>query len=366
MPPKVVWAVLLPAALTGALLLPAGVARAAVSVEIELPKGAVSFSAPFSGPAAITFTFNADDPPDKYRLRLADLTSSAEVTAMRVSIDPATDTSPVRIMFDWPALSPSAPNDYRVRVTSSAGVKMASADFTVTPELRFPITRARPEIVYAYVRDGYRDFLHFIWRQSSRARTVLRVAAARADGTCCGAKVLTHSAGSLGKGKHAWRWGGRDQDGAKAPPGRYFIRAFGVDVNGVKRASRDERFAIKSKLVRRTERASQAGTHFARRTAIARYAVSGRCTFDEFQDEQLVTCRKAGVSLVYRWVLPKRYTLISYGFHTTDGAVGCRSTRSFSSTTKGIATAIKIGSRRGWSQCWVVGARISYSHIVRI
>ena len=112
---------------------------------IEFPGGTSVFYSPFSGPATVTFTFDADTNDATFELRLRRV-GGAVIRTREVFIDPDTMASPHLVSFSWPALSVGSAKTYQVAVYRGGNLQGSPESFQVLPAL-VSITGATPDPV---------------------------------------------------------------------------------------------------------------------------------------------------------------------------------------------------------------------------
>ena len=95
---------------------------------IEFPGGTSVFYSPFSGPATVTFTFDADTNDATFELRLRRV-GGAVIRTREVFIDPDTMASPHPVSFSWPALSVGSAKTYQVAVYRGGNLQGSPESF---------------------------------------------------------------------------------------------------------------------------------------------------------------------------------------------------------------------------------------------
>ena len=101
---------------------------------ITFPDGTSEFYSPFSGPATVTFTFDADSSDATFELRIRPLGGGA-IHTKQVFIDPDTQSSPRDVSFSWPALSVTSSRTYQVAVYRGGNLQGSPESFLLRPAL---------------------------------------------------------------------------------------------------------------------------------------------------------------------------------------------------------------------------------------
>ena len=122
---------------------------------IEFPGGTSVFYSPFSGPATVTFTFDADTNDATFELRLRRV-GGAVIRTREVFIDPDTMASPHPVSFSWPALSVGSAKTYQVAVYRGGNLQGSPESFQVLPPL-VSITGATPNPFLPWIDDDIKD-----------------------------------------------------------------------------------------------------------------------------------------------------------------------------------------------------------------
>ena len=122
---------------------------------ITFPGGNSEFYSPFSGPATVTFTFEATDNDATFEIRLRPQGGTA-IRTKQVFIDPDSQASPRVVQFSWPALSVGSARIYQVAVYRGGNLQGSPEGFQLRPPLAV-ITGATPNPFLPWIDDGYKD-----------------------------------------------------------------------------------------------------------------------------------------------------------------------------------------------------------------
>lgn len=105
---------------------------------------------------------------------------------------------------------------------TAAPVRLDTAALAVEAPLAVTKVSATPSTFYPLVQDGYRDSTTLTWRTSAASTNVVKVR------NRSGVVVRSLELGRQAGGWHSWRWGGRNDAGAKVPRGAYTLRLIAV------------------------------------------------------------------------------------------------------------------------------------------
>jgi hypothetical protein len=328
---------------------------------ITFPDGTSEFYSPFSGPATVTFTFDADSSDATFELRLRPLGGSA-IHTKQVFIDPDTQTSPREVTFSWPALSVTSARTYQVAVYRGGNLQGSPESFLLRPPL-VSITGIAPNPFLPLIDDTYKDTTTVTFRLIAPADAEARVYRAKSNGKCCGNLVQDDDSGLMGlsSGSHTWVWAGRNNNGDEAGVGQYFVKIRADDGTVSPATSKPKKVTI-ARSYRTTAIKTKPGTAYHHTTESA--LVRGGDCFVHAQGGYLqVDCHGARMSVFYRWGLGSAQRIESASFVIDNAnnecgpsrrSVGHSSHESFLTVTDAVS---------GITSCRIVTAKITYSYL---
>lgn len=230
--------------------------------------------------------------------------------------------------------------------------------FNVTPRLRLTDVRVGPATFFPLVRDGFRDTTTINFRTNKPSRNRVHVMK--------GARTLKRiELGNQSGGSHKWTWNGTDGAGRKVEPGRYKLQVIASAHGETKRTSRTVK--AHTRVLRKNFSQSKRGTAFRSR------GKRGNCNFDRLDGEALLTCLfgVAWTDYVFK-MSPGSLRHIERGpivtgvsFRYRNGLVRCHAATDAARRGRTLTTRFLSNGSNGWSQCWVVSARIKYRYFYR-
>lgn len=164
-----------------------------------------------------------------------------------------------------------------------------------------------PATFYPLVRDGYRDTTTIRFRQSTRARMVMRVFNSNR------VNIATDRYGYQGAGRHRVRWNGRNRQGNRVRPGVYTIALTGTTRGGRDRTVR-RRVRVETDTVTRRRTVSRNGADTLRRQR------RGSCHFVRWGPELQLDCWGGRYArATYQFRLPASARNITWDVYGTRG-----------------------------------------------
>jgi hypothetical protein len=331
---------------------------------IEFPGGTSVFYSPFSGPATVTFTFDADTNDATFELRLRRV-GGPVIRTKEVFIDPDTMASPREVTFPWPALSVGSAKTYQVAVYRGGNLQGSPESFQVLPPL-VSITGAKPNPFLPWIDDDIKDETRISYAlEAPSDPTIVRVFAADSHGKCCGPLVFEQDDGAHPSGVNQYEWNGRTQEagGSLLPKGDYFVKILAEDPSAVVDVSKPFKVTIV-----RTYRAVKTKTKPARdyhhRSASTPIVIGGGCFVMEEAGDLRILCQGGRVSVYWRWGLgpSQRIERASVVLDTQAGS--CPSSIRRSGHTKHESSFTVNEDLDGASgDCYIATAKITYSYL---
>jgi hypothetical protein len=331
---------------------------------IEFPGGTSVFYSPFSGPATVTFTFDADTNDATFELRLRRVGGPA-LRTREVFIDPDTMASPREVTFPWPALSVGSAKTYQVAVYRGGNLQGSPESFQLLPPL-VSITGAAPNPFLPWIDDDIKDETRISYTlEAPSDPTIVRVYAADSHGKCCGSLVFEQDDGAHPSGANQYEWNGKTQEsgGSLLPKGDYFVKIHAEDPSAVVDVSKPFKVTIA-----RTYRAVRTKTKPARdyhhRSASTPIVIGGGCFVMVEAGDLRILCQGGRVSVYWRWGLgpSQRIERASFVLNTQVGS--CPSSIRRSGHTKHESSFTVNEDQAGaLADCYIDTARITYSYL---
>jgi hypothetical protein len=349
----------------GVGLLTAGPAAASYAVaSITFPGGKSEFYSPFSGPAAVTFTFDGTENAATFELRLWPAGSTTTTAKKTVFIDPgnpAVYSSPRTVNFSWSALSVTAGRMYRVAVYRNGQLQGSSASFFLWPRLA-SITSVTPNPFYPLIDDLYKDETHVRFALAADASAEARVYRPKTTGTCCGALVRNDHLFVLSAGDHTWDWDGRDDSAVDLAKGTYFVRIRADDGSVAPRLSQAKKVTI-ARVYRATKTKSKTATAYHHVGPVTPLVIGGGCIVFRTAESRLqILCQGGRVSVYWRWGLASSERIEGASF-VRDSLPGCpRSIWRTGHTKHESSFTMNEDLVDAGGNCYLITAKITYSY----
>ena len=193
-------------------LLTAGPARPPTRTRASRsPDGTSEFYSPFSGPATVTFTFDADRDDATFELRLRPLGGTA-IHTKQVFIDPDTQTSPRDVYVLVAGALGHVGEDVPGRRLSGRQPPGHARELPTASAPRDRSRGRRRTRSCPWIDDGYKDDDDGSDSPSPRTPDAeARVFKANSSGKCCGSLIRNDDLGSLGAGANQWDWDGQGE-----------------------------------------------------------------------------------------------------------------------------------------------------------
>jgi hypothetical protein len=329
---------------------------------IEFPGGSPEFYSPFSGPATVTFTFEATDNDATFEIRLRPQGGTA-IRTKQVFIDPDSQSSPRVVQFSWPSLSVGSTRTYQVAVYRGGNLQGSPESFQLHPPLAV-ITGATPNPFLPWIIDGYKDTTRIRFTLDAGVTDAeARVFKANSNGKCCGSLIRDEQLGSLNPGSNFWDWNGQGEGGfaGTRPAGKYFVKIWADDGSAPPAISKPKKVSI-VRTYRTTAIKTKPGTAYHHTTESA--LVRGGDCFVHAQGGYLqVDCHGGRMSVFYRFGLGSGQRIESASFVIDNAnnecgpsrrAVGHMTHESFLTVTDSVS---------GITSCRIVTAKITYSYL---
>lgn len=327
---------------------------------IAFPGATSVFYSPFSGPATVTFTFDAGTNDATFELRLRRV-GGAVIRTEEVFIDPDTMASPHEVPFSWPALSVGSAKTYQVAVYRGGNLQGSSESFQLLPPL-VSITGAKPNPFLPWIDDDIKDETRISYTlQAASDPTIVRVYGADSRGKCCGPLVFEQDDGPHPSGPNLYEWNGRTSGGSLLPKGDYFVKIRAEDASSLVGVSKPFKVSIA-----RTYRAVRTKTKPARdyhhRSASTPIVIGGGCFVMEEAGNLRILCQGGRVSVFWRWGLGPSQRIERASFVLDTQAGSCPSSIRRSGHTKHESSFTVNEDLAGASgDCRIVTAKITYS-----
>jgi hypothetical protein len=337
-------------------------ALAAHTVEITFPPPTAEYYSPFDGPATITITVDPGDTDATFTARLKDpdgeLVAKTTIGVLNEDADGFVTKN-----LSWPALSVTTLTQYTVSVSRDGSV-VATESFFLHPKL-VRITGATPNPFFPWIDDGYRDTTTVAFRLEAQADATALVYRARANGTCCGTRVLMQDAGSaLDPGANTWEWDGRDQDGANLPKGTYFVKIKADDGAVAPATSVPKKVTIK-RTYRTTATRSKPARSYHHVGPSSPLVLGGACLSYVSAGDLQILCQGAKISVFWTWRLDDDEWIVGQRFVVESTPSDCpRSIRSSAHTRHGSSFTVTENLAGSRGLCTISTAKITYSYPV--
>jgi hypothetical protein len=230
--------------------------------------------------------------------------------------------------------------------------------FEVRPRLTLTDVRVGPSTFYPLVRDGFRDTTTIRFRTNKTSRNRIQVKKN-------GRTVRRVDLGNQPQGPHRWVWNGKDSGGRKVTPGYYNLQVSTSASGETKKVSR--RVKAHTRVLRRNFSKSKRGTAYRSR------GKRGNCNFDGFQGEALLTCLFGVAWADYAFEMSpgslrhivRGPVVHGGGFRYRNGIVRCHAANDAARRGRTLIMRFISNGSNGWSQCWVVSARVNYHYFYR-
>jgi FlgD Ig-like domain len=331
---------------------------------IEFPNGTSVFYSPFSGPATVTFTFDADTNDATFELRLRRVGGPA-IRTREVFIDPDTMESPHAVSFSWPAISVGSAKTYQVAVYRGGNLQGSPESFQVLPPL-VSITGATPNPFLPWVDDDIKDETRISYTlEAPSDPTIVRIFGANSHGKCCGPLVFEQDDGSQPAGVHQYEWNGRTQElgGSLLPKGDYFVKIRAEDASHLVGVSKPFKVAI-ARTYRAVKTKTKPARDYHHRSASTPIVIGGGCYVMEWAGDLRILCQGGRVSVYWRWGLDpsRRIERASFVVDTQSG--NCPKSIRRSGHTKHESSFTVNEDLAGASgDCRIVTAKITFSYL---
>jgi hypothetical protein len=331
---------------------------------IEFPGGTSVFYSPFSGPATVTFAFDADTNDATFELRLRRV-GGAVIRTRQVFIDPDTMTSPHPVSFSWPALSVGSAKTYQVAVYRGGNLQGSPESFQVLPPL-VSITGATPNPFLPWIDDDVKDETRISYTlQAPSAPTIVRVYGADARGKCCGSLVLEQDDGPHPAGVNHYEWNGRTQEsgGSLLPKGDYFVKIRAEDPSAVVGVSKPFKVTI-ARTYRAVKTKTKPARDYHHRSASTPIVIGGGCFVMVEAGDLRILCQGGRVSVYWRWGLgpSQRIERASVVLDTQEGSCP-KSIRRSGHAKHESSFTVHEDLAGASADCRIVTAKITYSYL---
>jgi hypothetical protein len=329
---------------------------------IAFPGGTSVFYSPFSGPATVTFAFDADTNDATFELRLRRVGGPA-IRTKEVFIDPDTMASPREVTFSWPALSVGSAKTYQVAVYRGGAIQGSPESFQVLPPL-VSISGAKPDPFLPWIDDDIKDETRITYTlQAPSDPTIVRVYAADSHGKCCGSLVFEHDDGAHPSGANQYEWNGRTQEsgGSLLPKGDYFVKIHAEDPSAVVDVSKPFKVTI-ARTYRAVKTKTKPARDYHHRSPSTPIVIGGDCLVGVDAGNLRILCQGARVSVYWRWGLgpSQRIERASVVLDTQAGSCP-RSIRQSGHTKHESRFTVNEDLAGALADCRLVTAKITYS-----
>lgn len=331
---------------------------------IEFPGGTSVFYSPFSGPATVTFTFDADTNDATFELRLRRV-GGPVIRTREVFIDPDTMASPRPVTFSWPALSVGSAKTYQVAVYRGGNLQGSPESFQVLPPL-VSITGATPNPFLPWIDDDIKDETRISYTlEAPSDPTIVRVYGADSHGKCCGPLVFEQDDGSHPSGVNQYEWNGRTQEsgGSLLPKGDYFVKIRAEDPSTMVGVSKPFKVSI-ARTYRAVKTKTKPARDYHHRSASTPIVIGGGCFVMEEAGDLRILCQGGRVSVYWRWGLSPSQRIERASFVVDTQAGSCPKSIRRSGHTKHESSFTVNEDLAGASgDCRIVTAKITYSYV---
>jgi hypothetical protein len=316
---------------------------------ITSPNQGQTFLAPFAGNIAVNWS-SISDPDDTYRVDI-------ERNGFPYKSCPY-DGAGLEDTTTHCSLSSVGVGQYDASVFNGTGEELDHVSFNVVPRLTLTDVRVGPSTFYPLVRDGFRDTTTVRFRTNKDSRN--RVHVIKGNRTLKRVELANQSAGS-----HQWTWNGKDGAERKVKPGYYKLQVIASASGETKKVARTVK--AHTRVLRKNFSQSKRGTAFRSR------GKRGNCNFDRYDGEALLTCLYGVAWTDYAFKMSpgslrhivRGPVVTGVGFRYRNGLVRCRPATDAARRGKTLITRFLSNGSNGWSQCWVVSARIKYHYFYR-
>ena len=328
---------------------------------ITFPGGNSEFYSPFSGPATVTFTFEATDNDATFEIRLRPQGGTA-IRTKQVFIDPDSQSSPRVVQFSWPALSVGSARIYQVAVYRGGNLQGSPEGFQLLPPLAV-ITGATPNPFLPWIDDGYKDETRIRFTLAGDAEAEARVFKANSSGKCCGSLIRDDSLGNLNAGSNHWDWDGQGEGSfaGNRPAGKYFVKIWADDGTAPPAISKPKKVSI-VRTYRTTAIKTKPGTAYHHTTESATVR-GGDCFVHALGGFLQVDCHGSRMSVFYRWGLGSAQRIESASFVIDNSQNECGPSRRNPGHTSHESFLTVTDSVSGVTSCRIVTAKITYSYL---
>jgi hypothetical protein len=230
--------------------------------------------------------------------------------------------------------------------------------FNIAPRLTLTDVRVVPATFYPLVRDGFRDTTTIRFRTNKSSRNRIQVIRS-------GRTIKRVDLGIQSGGSHQWSWNGRDGAGRKVKPGYYKLQVSASASGETKKVGRTVK--AHTRILRKNFSKSKRGTDYRSR------GKRGNCNFDQSSGEALLTCLFGVAWTDYTFQMsPGSLRNIVRGpvvdgasFGYRHGLVRCHPANDAARRGSTLITRFISNGSNGWSQCWVISARVKYHYFYR-
>jgi hypothetical protein len=329
---------------------------------ITFPGGSPEFYSPFSGPATVTFTYEATDNDATFEIRLRPQGGTA-IRTKQVFIDPDSQPSPRVVQFSWPALSVGSTRTYQVAVYRGGNLQGSPESFQLHPPLAV-ITRATPNPFLPWITDGYKDKTRIRFTLAGGVSDAeARVFKANSNGKCCGSLIRDESLGNLSAGSNHWDWDGKGEGGFAGfrPAGNYFVKIWADDGTAPPAVSKPFKVRI-VRTYRATDIKTKPGTayHHTTESALVR---GGDCFLHNQGSFLQIDCHGGRMTVYYRWGLDSDERIEAASFVMDDPNNECGSARRSTGHSTHDSFITVTDTVSGITSCHVVTAKVTYSYL---
>lgn len=338
-------------------LLTAPPAAATYAATVTFPGS--EFYSPFSGPATVTFTFNASDNDATFELRLRPVGGTA-IHRKPVFIDPDTQSSPRAVNFSWPALAVGSAKTFQVAIYRDGKLLGAPESFLLRPPL-VSITGASPNPFFPWIDNGHKDTTNVRFDLAADSAVHARVFRPNGAGKCCGALVRNDDLGSFTAGNKNWIWDGTNGNGGNLGKGNYFVRIWANDGVVAPALSKATKVTI-ARTYRATKTRSKTANAYHHVGPATPLVLGGDCIVYRSSSLQIL-CQGARVSVYWRWGLAsdERIERASFVLDTVQGCPLSIRRTGHSKHESSFTMNEDLPGAAG--DCRLVTARITYSYL---
>jgi FlgD Ig-like domain len=313
---------------------------------ITSPNQGQTFQAPFSGNVSVNWS-SISDPDDNYRVEIDNGFTHKQCQYDGADLEDTTTHC---------SLSSARAGHYDAWVFNGTGEDLDHVSFNVDPRLTLTDVRVGPSTFYPLVRDGFRDTTTVRFRTNKDSRNRVHIMK--------GSRTLKRvELGNQSRGSHQWTWNGKDGAGRKVEPGFYKLQVIASASGETKKVARTVK--AHTRVLRKNFSKSKRGTAFRSR------GKRGNCNFDGLDGEALLTCLFGVAWTDYAFKMSpgslrhivRGPVVHGGGFRYRNGIVRCHAATDAKRRGRTLMMRFLSNGSNGWSQCWVVSARVKYHYL---